>query len=89
MTNEKKSIAVMERLIKADIDNIAAKDRYIAALEQQIDALRKDAERYRWLRRHASEIEATRMIWYAKYAFDIDDETLDAAIDTKLQDQPI
>jgi hypothetical protein len=71
-------------------DVIAERDRLRAAVydwliangpDGWIEKLRKDAERYRWIRNFARERE-----WQVYW--EMDPEALDAAIDTELQQLP-
>ena len=58
-----------------------ALDIECARLEKEVDALRKDAERYRWLRKHlvnwCPDDDTARLSWSAR-------EVLDAEIDAAM-----
>ena len=71
---------------------IATRDMEIATLREENEALRRDAERYRWLRGEHSRIDPCIKA-NAKYRLERDSSTwvnihdLDAAIDAAMEDK--
>jgi len=63
----------------------SAADLRIAALEGEVEALRKDAERYKWLKEnHCNDDAGDGLLWFRFYSGDDYNgrtELLDAAID--------
>lgn len=66
--------ALQSRLISADVSAEFRIDQ-IAALQQQVEALTKDAERYRWLRHGDNDESVIREL----------DEAIDTAIEASKQ----
>lgn len=61
-----------------------------ACYKAQIERLRKDAERYRWLRHGDNDEAVVRMSGNKRnnYPFLLRNEELDAVIDAKMKEQP-
>jgi hypothetical protein len=69
---------------------LAALDAALAEPEQKPDALRRDAERYRWLKSRAEDYDGHVCFGEVRYPAPIPDRTpfdaIDAAIDAAMQE---
>ncbi len=74
--------------LKSERDEVFRLQGSHSALYAEVDALRKDAERWRWLTRHASLGFDGAPSWNAVVrlpVFDADDQTIDALVDSAIR----